>query len=555
MAEAVTRLYPGVKLAIGPAIENGFYYDFDLEQPLSQESLAAIEAEMGKIVAEDRPIRRTETPRKEAIDRARAAHQIYKAEMLEEMTDAVVSFYRQDGFEDLCRGPHVPSTGKIGAFKLTSVAGAYWRGSEKNKMLQRIYGIAFNTKKELDEHLRLVEEAKKRDHRKLGRALKLFFFDESSPGCPIWLPNGATIFHTLIDFWRKEHVKAGYTEIRTPLLFNKTCWERSGHWDHYKEYMFLVPVDEETFALKPMDCVDAIMCYMLERRSYRELPLRLNEIGMIHRNEKAGTLSGLFRVRQITQDDAHIFVTREQIEDEITQVIHLVDRFYKIFGFEYTIRLSTRPPDGMGEKALWDEAERALENAIKANKLQYSLAAGEGAFYGPKIDFDLKDSLQRTWQCATIQLDFQLPERFQLAYVGEDGKDHRPVMIHRVIFGALERFMGILIEHYAGSFPVWLAPVQARVISITDAHVAYAKKVLDQLNEREIRAEADLRNETTNLKIREATLEKIPYILVVGDKEVRSNAVSVRSRKKGDEGACKVEKFVQRILAEIGEKK
>jgi threonyl-tRNA synthetase len=475
--------------------------------------------------------------------------------MLQEMTDEVVSYYRQDGFEDLCRGPHVPTTGKIAAFKLTSVAGAYWRGSEKNKMLQRIYGTAFNTQEELDEHLRLIEEAKKRDHRKIGRALKLFFFDESSPGCPMWLPNGTTVFHTLVDFWRKEHIKAGYTEIKTPLLFNKTCWERSGHWDHYKEFMFVVPVDEETFALKPMDCVDAIMCYMTDRHSYRELPIRLNEIGMIHRNEKAGALSGLFRVRQISQDDAHIFATREQVQDEITKIIHMVDRFYKMFGFEYAMRLSTRPAAAMGEKALWDEAERALEAAIKANSLKYTLCPGEGAFYGPKIDFDLKDSLQRTWQCATIQLDFQLPERFQLAYVGEDGKDHRPVMIHRVIFGALERFIGILIEHYAGAFPVWLAPIQARVIAITDAHAEYAKKVAGILQEREIRADADLRNETTNLKIREATLEKVPYILVVGDKEMSAGSVAVRSRQKGDEGACKTEEFVQRILTEIAEKK
>lgn len=555
MAQAIKRLYPDAKLAIGPSVADGFYYDIDRETPLTQEDLEKIEAEMKKIVKEALPIEQFTKPRAEAIAYFQEKEEPYKVELIEDLPeDAVISFYSQGEFTDLCAGPHLMTTKPVKAFKLTSLAGAYWRGSEKNKMLQRIYGTAFPKKAELDEYLTMLEEAKKRDHRKLGKELGLFMMRDEGPGFPFFLPKGMVLKNTLLDYWREIHNKAGYVEIATPIMLNRHLWETSGHWDHYKENMYTTVIDEEDFAIKPMNCPGGILVYQSEPRSYRDLPLRMGELGLVHRHEKSGQLHGLMRVRCFTQDDAHIFMMPEQIREEIKGVAKLIDEVYSLFGFKYHVELSTRPEDSMGSDEDWEMATDALRGALDDLELPYVVNEGDGAFYGPKIDFHLEDSIGRTWQCGTIQLDFQLPLRFELEYTGADGEKHRPIMIHRVAFGSIERFIGILIEHFAGAFPTWLAPVQVKVLPISDKYMEYGEKVLAQLKDAGIRAELDSRAEKIGYKIREAQMQKVPYMLVVGAKEEESGLVSVRSRFEGDEGQKSIEEFIAALKEEIAQK-
>lgn len=552
MAQAIKRLYPDTKLAIGPSIEDGFYYDIDRETPLVAEDLEKIEAEMKKIVKEDLPIKQYTMPRSEAIAYFKEKDEPYKVELIEDLPeDAVISFYSQGEFTDLCAGPHLMSTKPVKAFKLTSLAGAYWRGSEKNKMLQRVYGTSYPKKAELEEYLHMMEEAKKRDHRKLGKELGLFMMREEGPGFPFFLPKGMELKNQLLDYWREIHKKAGYVEISTPIMLSRHLWETSGHWDHYKDNMYTTVIDDEDFAIKPMNCPGGILVYESEPRSYRDLPLRMGELGLVHRHEKSGQLHGLMRVRCFTQDDAHIFMTPEQVRDEIKGVVKLINEVYSLFGFKYHVELSTRPEDSMGSDEDWDMATKALRGALDDLGLPYVVNEGDGAFYGPKIDFHLEDSIGRTWQCGTIQLDFQLPLRFNLEYTGADGEKHRPIMIHRVIFGSIERFIGILIEHFAGAFPTWLAPVQVKVLPISDKYMDYAQKVLDELNNSGVRAEIDTRAEKIGYKIREAQMKKIPYMLVVGAKEEEDGLVSVRSRFEGDEGQKTLADFLTAIKMEI----
>ena len=552
LAQAVKRLYPDVKLTIGPAIDNGFYYDFDSEITFTPEILEKLEEEMKKIVKEDLEIKRFTLSREEAIKLMKERKEDYKVELIEELPEGEeISFYEQGEFVDLCAGPHLLSTGKVKAIKLQTVSGAYWRGDEKNKMLQRIYGIAFPKKSELDEYLEMLEEAKKRDHRKLGKELDLFMLAEEGPGFPFFLPKGMILRNVLEDFWRKKHMENGYQEIKTPIMLNEDLWHRSGHWDHYKDNMYTTKIDDVDFALKPMNCPGGMLVYKRKIHSYRDLPERVGELGLVHRHELSGTLHGLMRVRCFTQDDAHIFCLPEQVEDEIIRLMKLIDSIYKMFGFTYTMELSTRPEDSMGSDEQWDAAINGLKNALEVQGLEYSINEGDGAFYGPKIDFHLKDSIGRTWQCGTIQLDFQMPEKFDLVYIGADGEKHRPVMLHRVIFGSIERFIGILIEHYAGAFPTWLAPVQVKVLSIAEPHIEYAKKLEEEFKKNGIRVEIDDRPEKIGYKIREAQLQKVPYMVVVGDKEVEAGTVGVRSRKDGDIGQMKIEDFINKLKIEI----
>ena len=552
MAQAIKRLYPDVKLAIGPSIDDGFYYDIDSEESITAEDLTKIEAEMKKIVKENLAITRFTKPRTEAIEYFKEKNEPYKVELIEDLPeDAEISFYQQGEFVDLCAGPHLMSTKPVKAFKLTSLAGAYWRGSEKNKMLTRIYGTSFTKKADLDEYITRLEEAKKRDHRKLGKELGLFMMREEGPGFPFFLPKGMVLKNTLLDYWREIHEKAGYVEISTPIMLSRHLWETSGHWDHYKENMYTTVIDDTDFAIKPMNCPGGILVYKSEPRSYKDLPLRMGELGLVHRHEKSGQLHGLMRVRCFTQDDAHIFMMPEQIRDEIKSVAKLIDSVYQLFGFKYHVELSTRPEDSMGSDEDWEMATEGLRGALDDLGLDYVVNEGDGAFYGPKIDFHLEDSIGRTWQCGTIQLDFQLPLRFECEYTGADGEKHRPIMIHRVAFGSIERFIGILIEHFAGAFPTWLAPVQVKVLPISEKHMDYAEKVLGALKDAGIRAEVDSRAEKIGYKIREARLQKIPYMLVVGAKEEEEGKVAVRSRFLGDEGAKSLDEFIASIKEEI----
>ena len=552
MAQAIKRLYPGVKLAIGPSVADGFYYDVDSETPLTAEDLVKIEAEMKKIVKEALPITRFTKSREEAIAYFKEKEEPYKVELIEDLPkDAEISFYQQGEFVDLCAGAHLMSTKPVKAFKLTSLAGAYWRGSEKNKMLTRIYGTSFTKKADLEEYLNRMEEAKKRDHRKLGKELGLFMMREEGPGFPFFLPKGMVLKNTLLDYWREIHRKNGYVEISTPIMLSRHLWETSGHWDHYKENMYTTVIDDTDFAIKPMNCPGGILVYQSEPRSYRDLPLRMGELGLVHRHEKSGQLHGLMRVRCFTQDDAHIFMMPEQIRDEIKGVARLIDEVYQLFGFKYHVELSTRPEDSMGSDEDWEMATEALRGALDDLGLPYVVNEGDGAFYGPKIDFHLEDSIGRTWQCGTIQLDFQLPLRFNCEYIGADGEKHRPIMIHRVAFGSIERFIGILIEHFAGAFPTWLSPVQVKVLPISDKYMEYGEKVKAALEAANIRTEIDTRAEKIGYKIREARLQKIPYMLVVGAKEEEENTVSVRSRFAGDEGAKSLDDFIAAITEEI----
>ena len=552
MAQAVKRLWPNTKFAIGPAIDKGFYYDFDTEHIFTPEDFARIEKEMESIIKSNYPIVRKELPKEEAIQFFAERNEEYKVELIKDLAeDAVISLYQQGEFVDLCAGPHLPCTGKVKAVKLMSLAGAYWRGDERNKMLQRIYATSFPKQAMLDDYLNKLEEAKKRDHRKLGKELGLFVLLDEGPGFPFFLPKGMVLRNELEQYWREQHQKAGYQEIRTPIILNRELWERSGHWDHYKENMYFTKIDEQDFAVKPMNCPGGILVYKQNLHSYRELPLRIGEMGLVHRHEMSGVLHGLMRVRAFTQDDAHIFMLPEQIIDEIKGVMKLVDLFYKQFGFSYFVELSTQPENSMGSKEDWDAATDALKQALDENGLQYKINEGDGAFYGPKIDFHLQDSLDRTWQCGTIQLDFQMPEKFDLTYIGEDGEKHRPVMIHRVIYGSMERFIGILTEHFAGAFPTWLAPVQVRVLPITERQHEYAQQVITRLRSEGVRVEIDKRSEKIGYKIREGQLQKIPYLLVVGDKEVQANTIAVRHRKEGDLGALGLEEFVATITAQI----
>ena len=556
MAQAIKRLYPEIKLAIGPSIDNGFYYDFDTEKPFTPEMLEAIEKEMKKIIKEDLPIERFELPRKEAIEFMEEKEEPYKVELINDLPeDAIISFYKQGEFTDLCAGPHVMSTGKIKAVKLLSSSGAYWRGNEKNKMLQRIYGISFPKASQVDEYVNMIEEAKKRDHRKLGKELELFFFDETAPGMAYWMPKGFTMMNTLIDFWRKEHKKRGYQEFSGPQLNSSELWKISGHWDHYKEDMFvLTDADGNEQALKPMNCPNSIKIYQSKLRSYKDLPLRFNDVDVIHRNEKSGQLNGLFRVRMFRQDDSHNYITEEQIGSEIKDIIEIAKQLYSVFGLEYKLTLSTRPEeDFMGEIETWDKAENDLRKVLDeiCGEGNYQVNEGDGAFYGPKIDIKMKDCLGREWQMGTVQLDFQLPQRFNLHYIDKDGNKKTPIMVHRALFGSFDRFIGIITEHFAGAFPTWLAPVQVRILPIADSHKEYAEKLKEKLEEYDIRVELDEREEKIGYKIREAQLQKIPYMLIVGDKEVEANAVGVRSRKDGDIGAMSVEDFINKIEEEI----
>lgn len=556
MAQAVKRLYPKVKLTIGPAIEDGFYYDFDTETPFGPEDLAKIEAEMKKIVKEGFALEKFELAPDEAIKLMQEKDEPYKVELINEHAGKGehISFYKQGEFTELCAGPHLMDVKPVKAFKLTNCTGAYWRGDAKNKMLCRVYGTAFPKASMLEEHLAMLEEAKKRDHRKLGKELGLFTIMEEGPGFPFFLPKGMVLKNTLVDYWREIHRKAGYYEIQTPMILNRALWERSGHWDHYKENMYTTVIDDEDYAIKPMNCPGGMLVYKTQMHSYKDLPLRMGELGLVHRHELSGALHGLMRVRCFTQDDAHIFMTREQIKDEIKNVVRLIDGVYNTFGFEYHIELSTRPEDSMGAQEDWDIATDALRDAITELGYDFEVNEGDGAFYGPKLDFHLKDCLGRTWQCGTIQLDFQLPERFELEYVGADGAKHRPIMIHRVVFGSIERFIGILTEHFAGAFPTWLAPVQVKLLPIADRHYDYLKAVENKLEERGIRCEIDDRSEKIGFKIRSAQMEKIPYMLVAGDKDIESGTVSVRSRKEGEQGAMSVDEFADMIEKEIKSK-
>ncbi|MDU1338491.1 MAG: threonine--tRNA ligase [Clostridium butyricum] len=555
MAQAVKRLYKNAKLAIGPSIANGFYYDFDIDTPIIKEDLEKIEKEMNKIVKENLKFERIDVSKEEALKIMKDNDEIYKVELINDLPEGEkISLYKQGDYIDLCRGPHIPSTKYAKAFKLISVAGAYWRGNEKNKMLQRVYGIAFSNLKELEIHLHNLEEAKKRDHRKLGKELKLFTFAEEGPGFPFFLPKGVILKNSLIDFWRKIHYEAGYVEVETPIMLNKKLWETSGHWYHYKENMYTSMIDDEEFALKPMNCPGGMIVYKSDSHSYRDFPMRVGELGRVHRHELSGALHGLMRVRAFTQDDAHIFMLPEQIKSEIKGVVELIDKVYSIFGFKYHVELSTRPEDSMGSDEEWQMAEDSLRGALDELNLQYVINEGDGAFYGPKIDFHLEDSIGRTWQCGTIQLDFQLPQRFELEYVGSDNEKHRPIVIHRVIFGSIERFIGILIEHFAGKFPTWLAPVQVKVLPISDKFNNYCDEVVKQFYENIIRIEIDQRNEKIGYKIREARNERVPYIVIIGEKEEEEGNVSLRSRKNGDEGSINVIDLIERINNEIKNK-
>ena len=553
MAQAIKRIWPETKLAIGPSIADGFYYDIDRDEPVTSDDLAKIEAEMKKIIKEALPLERFELPRAEAIALMKEKNEPYKVELIEDLPeDSIISFYKQGEFTDLCAGPHLMNTKEVGkAFKLMNIAGAYWRGSEKNKMLTRIYATAFAKKEDLDAYVTMMEEAKKRDHRKLGKELGLFMMSDAGPGFPFFLPKGMLLKNTLLDYWREIHKKAGYVEISTPIILNRSLWETSGHWDHYKNNMYTTVIDGEDYAIKPMNCPGGVLVYASEPRSYRDLPLRMGELGIVHRHEKSGQLHGLMRVRCFTQDDAHIFMTPEQIRDEIKNVAGLINQVYSLFGFKYHVELSTRPEDSMGSDEDWELATNSLQGALDDLGLDYVINEGDGAFYGPKIDFHLVDAIGRTWQCGTIQLDFQLPQRFELEYIGADGEKHRPIMIHRVCFGSIERFIGILIEHFAGAFPTWLAPVQVKVLPISEKYEEYAKSVKAALDAADIRAEIDLRSEKIGYKIREAQGQKIPYMLVVGQKEQADGTVSVRSRFKGDEGAEDLNVFIANIKAEI----
>jgi len=555
LAQAVKRLYPNAKLAIGPAIENGFYYDFDVEEPFTMDILEEIEEEMRKIVRENLRLERFVVSREEALKFMQERGEIYKIELINDLPeDEELVFFKQGDFIELCAGPHVLSTSKVKAFKLLSVAGAYFRGSEKNKMLQRIYGTAFAKKSELTEYLNMLEEAKKRDHRKLGKELKLFSLMEEGPGFPLFLPNGVVLKNKLIEYWRELHNKYGYVEIETPMILNKELWETSGHWSHYKENMYTVNIDDEEFAIKPMNCPGGMLFYKSETHSYRDLPLRAGELGKVHRHELSGALHGLMRVRAFTQDDAHIFMLPQQIKDEIKGVVKLIDEVYGKFGFKYRVELSTRPENSMGSDEEWQLAESSLKGALEEMNMGFKINEGDGAFYGPKIDFHLKDSIGREWQCGTIQLDLQLPQRFNLQYIGSDGEKHKPIVIHRVIFGSIERFIGILIEHFEGKFPTWLSPVQVKILPISELYNDYAKAVLNKLGENNIRVSLDGRAEKIGYKIRDARCERLPYIIVVGEKEQNSESISLRSRKNGDEGSVLIEDFISRITQEIDNK-
>ena len=555
MAQAITHLFPGVKFAIGPAIDNGFYYDMDSEHVFTPEDLREIEKEMAKIVKQNLPLVRSEVPRKDALARFAAENEIYKVELINDLPeDAVISLYTQGDFTDLCAGPHCPSTGRVKAFKLMSIAGAYWRGNEKNKMLQRIYGTAFPSKEELDEYLHMLEEAEKRDHRKLGKELDIFSMHDEGPGFPFFHPNGMRLRNAILEYWHEVHRKYLYEQVMTPMIMNRDLWIRSGHWDHYRENMYFTKIDDMDYAIKPMNCPGGMLVYNTRPHSYKELPLRYAELGLVHRHELSGALHGLFRVRCFTQDDAHIFMTPEQIQPEITNVIKLFNEVYSTFGLKYHAELSTRPENSMGDDASWELATEGLRKALEANHLDYIINEGDGAFYGPKIDFHLQDSIGRTWQCGTIQLDMQLPEKFNCEYTGEDGQKHRPVMIHRVVYGSIERFIGILIEHYAGSFPVWMAPNQVRVMPITDKQLDYAKEVNDKLFALGYRTQLDDRSEKIGKKIREAQVQKVPFMLIVGEKEVESRTVAVRQRHGGDLGAMTLDDFIARMQHDIDAK-
>ena len=555
LAQAVKRLWPEAKLAIGPAIDKGFYYDIDMEHTLTPEDLGKIEKEMSRIVKENLPITKSVMSRQEAIEFFKSKNEDYKVELIEDLPeDAVISCYAQGDFIDLCAGPHVASTGKVKAFKLQSIAGAYWRGDEKNKMLQRIYGTAFEKKEELDAYLHLLEEAAKRDHRKLGKELGLFVIKEEGPGFPFFLPKGMALRNELENFWREVHHEFDYEEIRTPIILNKQLWETSGHWFHYRENMYTTIIDDEEYAIKPMNCPGGILVYQNEMHSYRDFPLRYAELGLVHRHELSGALHGLFRVRAFTQDDAHVFMLPDQMQSELMKVIELFDRIYSQFGLKYHVELSTKPDNAMGDDAIWEAATEALRNAIEAKGIPYVINPGDGAFYGPKLDYHIEDSLGRTWQCGTIQLDMNLPERFQIDYVGEDGQKHRPIMIHRACFGSMERFIGILTEHYAGAFPTWMAPVQVKILPISEKHVEYAKELAKQMHRDYVRVEVDDRSEKIGYKIRQAQMAKVPYMLVVGDKEVEEGTVNVRKHGGDELGSVPFEEFFNSIKIEIKER-
>lgn len=555
MAQAVKRLWPEAKLAIGPAIDKGFYYDIDMEHTLTPEDLTKIEKEMSRIVKENLPITKSVMSRQEANEFFKSKNEDYKVELIEDLPeDAVISCYAQGDFVDLCAGPHVASTGKVKAFKLQSIAGAYWRGDEKNKMLQRIYGTAFEKKEELDAYLHMLEEAAKRDHRKLGKELGLFVIKEEGPGFPFFLPKGMALRNELENFWREVHHDFEYDEIRTPIILNKHLWETSGHWEHYRENMYTTIIDDEEYAIKPMNCPGGILVYQNEMHSYRDLPLRYAELGLVHRHELSGALHGLFRVRAFTQDDAHVFMLPEQMQSELMKVIELFDRIYSQFGLKYHVELSTKPDNAMGDDAIWEAATEALRNAIEAKGIDYVINPGDGAFYGPKLDYHIEDSLGRTWQCGTIQLDMNLPERFNVEYIGEDGQKHRTIMIHRACFGSMERFIGILTEHYAGAFPTWMAPVQVKVLPISEKHVEYANQLTKQMRHDYVRVEVDDRNEKIGYKIRQAQMEKVPYMLVVGDKEMEDNSVNVRKHGGDELGTVPFDEFFNSIKIEIKER-
>lgn len=555
LAQAVKRIWPDVKLAIGPAIDNGYYYDFDMEHKITEEDLSKIEKEMKRIIKTGLPLERFELPRAEAIRFMKKKNEDYKVELIEDLPeDAVISFYKQGDFTDLCAGPHMEKTSQIKTVKLMSVAGAYWRGSEKNKMLQRIYGTSFPSQEELDDYINKIREAKKRDHRKIGKDMDLFALYEEGPGFPFFMPKGMIIRNELENFWRKEHAERGYVEIKTPLILNEELWHTSGHWDHYKENMYFTKIDDEEYAIKPMNCPGAMLAYKRRMWSYRDLPLKIGELGQVHRHELSGALHGLMRVRTFTQDDAHIFMLPEQTKDEIKGVIDFIDYVYRMFGFLYHVELSTRPENSMGSDEDWDMATEALKESMEEKDLPYIVNSGDGAFYGPKLDFHIEDSIGRTWQCGTIQLDFQMPQRFDLTYVGSDGEKHRPVMIHRVIFGSIERFIGILTEHFAGKFPLWLAPVHVRLMTVTEKFSAYALEVQQRMLNADIRAEADIRNEKIGYKLREARNERVSYMAVIGEKEAGAGTVSVRSGKAGELGEMSVSEFIEKLNDEIKHK-
>ncbi|WP_048601971.1 threonine--tRNA ligase [Rubeoparvulum massiliense] len=555
MAQAVKRLYPETKLGVGPVIEDGFYYDMDIDTALVPADLEKVENEMRKIIKENLEIERLEVSRAEALAFFEKVGDPYKLELIRDLPeDEVITLYRQGEFTDLCRGPHLPSTGKIKAFKLQQISGAYWRGNSDNKMLQRIYGTAWLTEEELQQHLHFIEEAKARDHRKLGKELKLFMFSDEAPGMPFYLPNGMIIRTQLENFLRELQTEADYLEVRTPLMMNQRLWEQSGHWDHYHENMYFTEVDETKFALKPMNCPGHMLIYKNDLRSYRDLPIRMAEFGQVHRHELSGALNGMMRVRTFTQDDAHIYVRPDQIEEEIKKVIQLIDRLYGVYGFTYSVELSTRPENSMGSDELWEQAEKALQNVLEHLNMEYQLNEGDGAFYGPKIDFHIYDALKRSWQCATVQLDFQMPEKFDLTYIGEDNQRYRPVVIHRAVMGSIDRFIGVLTEHFAGAFPTWLAPVQVKILPVADKHIPYAKELEEQMKQAGIRVRSDERNEKLGYKIREAQMEKVPYMLIVGDKEVEEQSISLRKRGEGDVGSVKLEDLVAQILKEVKEK-